>query len=98
MLSAGRASSKIRFAACEPQGQSLRFFIDSHSPLDNSVSIGTDGALSSNHMDMVDGMWLTSLIHKGWRLDPAAVSSEDILRMAAINGAPALWFLTAFPS
>lgn len=55
MLSAGRASSKIRFAACEPQGQSLHFFIDSHSPLDNSVSIGTDGALSSNHMD--NGGW-----------------------------------------
>lgn len=35
-------------------------------------------------------MWLASLIHKGWRLDPAAVSSEDILRMAAINGARAL--------
>ena len=35
-----------------------------------NVSIGTDGASSSNHMDMVDEMWLTSLIHKGWRLDP----------------------------
>ena len=36
-------------------------------------SIGTDGASSSNHMDMVDEMWLTSLIHKGWRLDPTVV-------------------------
>lgn len=54
------------------------------------VSIGTDGASSSNHMDMVDEMWLTSLIHKGWRLDPTTVPSEDILRMATINGARAL--------
>ncbi|MBP8641147.1 MAG: amidohydrolase [Oscillospiraceae bacterium] len=54
------------------------------------VSIGTDGASSSNRMDMVDEMWLTSLIHKGWRLDPTAVPSQDILRMATINGAKAL--------
>ena len=45
-------------------------------------SIGTDGASSSNHMDMVDEMWLTSLIHKGWRLNPTVVPSQDILRMA----------------
>ncbi len=54
------------------------------------VSIGTDGASSSNRMDMVDEMWLTSLIHKGWRLDSTVVPSEDVLRMATINGARAL--------
>ena len=45
---------------------------------------------SSNHMDMVDEMWLTSLIHKGWRLDPTVVPSQDILRMATKWGARAL--------
>ena len=54
------------------------------------LSIGTDGASSSNHMDMVDEMWLTSLIHKGWRLDPTVVPSQDILRMATRWGARAL--------
>ena len=54
------------------------------------VSIGTDGASSSNRMDIVDEMWLTSLIHKGWRLDSTVVPSEDVLRMATINGARAL--------
>lgn len=54
------------------------------------VSIGTDGASSSNRMDMVDEMWLTSLIHKGWRLDSTVVPSEDILRMATKCGARAL--------
>lgn len=54
------------------------------------VSIGTDGASSSNRMDMVDEMWLTSLIHKGWRLDPTVVPSQAILQMATINGARAL--------
>ena len=51
------------------------------------VSIGTDGASSSNRMDMVDEMWLTSLIHKGWRLDSTVVPSTDILCMATKNGA-----------
>ena len=45
-------------------------------------SIGTDGASSSNHMDMVDEMWLTSLIHKGWRLDPTVVPSQGRPRTA----------------
>lgn len=54
------------------------------------VSIGTDGASSSNRMDMVDEMWLTSIIHKGWRLDPTVVKAEEILRMATSDGARAL--------
>lgn len=54
------------------------------------VTIGTDGASSSNRMDIVDEMWLTSLIHKGWRLDSTIVPSEDILRMVTKNGARAL--------
>jgi 5-methylthioadenosine/S-adenosylhomocysteine deaminase len=41
-------------------------------------------------MDMVDEMWLTSLIHKGWRLDSTVVPSTDILCMATKNGARAL--------
>ena len=54
------------------------------------VTIGTDGASSSNRMDIVDEMWVTSLIHKGWRLDSTVVPSEDILRMVTKNGARAL--------
>jgi 5-methylthioadenosine/S-adenosylhomocysteine deaminase len=54
------------------------------------VSIGTDGASSSNRMDIVDEMWLTSLIHKGWRLDSTVMPSQNILRMATKWGAKAL--------
>lgn len=54
------------------------------------VSLGTDGASSSNRMDIVDEMWLTSLIHKGWRLDSTVVPSQDILRMATKMGARCL--------
>ncbi|MCL1847804.1 MAG: amidohydrolase family protein, partial [Coriobacteriia bacterium] len=54
------------------------------------VALGTDGASSSNRMDIVDEMWLTSLIHKGWRLDSTVVPSEAVLRMATSHGARAL--------
>ena len=54
------------------------------------VTIGTDGASSSNRMDIVDEMWLTSIIHKGWRLDPTVVKAEEILRMVTSDGARAL--------
>jgi 5-methylthioadenosine/S-adenosylhomocysteine deaminase len=54
------------------------------------VTIGTDGAPSSNRMDMVDEMWLTSLIHKGWRLDPTVMKAQEILQMATKYGARAL--------
>ena len=54
------------------------------------VTIGTDGAPSNNRMDIVDEMWLTSLIHKGWRLEPDAVKAEEVLNMVTIKGAEAL--------
>ncbi|MBR1566521.1 MAG: amidohydrolase, partial [Oscillospiraceae bacterium] len=54
------------------------------------VTLGTDGAPSNNRMDIVDEMWLCSLIHKGWRLEPDVVKAEEVLRMATIKGAEAL--------
>ncbi|MBO4368014.1 MAG: amidohydrolase [Clostridia bacterium] len=54
------------------------------------VTIGTDGAPSNNRMDIVDEMWLTSLIHKGWRLEPDVVKAEEVLRMVTVKGAEAL--------
>lgn len=56
------------------------------------VSIGTDGAPSSNRMNLIDEMWLTSLIHKGRRLDPAIMPAQQILKMVTTDGAKAvLW-------
>ena len=54
------------------------------------VSIGTDGASANNRMTMIDEMYVTSLIHKGWRLDPTVVKAEEIITMATTNGAKAL--------
>ncbi len=56
-----------------------------------TVSIGTDGgAPASNRMNMIDEMWVTSLIHKGRTHDPSIMPAEEILKMATINGAKAL--------
>lgn len=56
------------------------------------VSIGTDGAPSNNRMDMMDEMYLTSLIHKGRTLSPLTLPAEKVLEMATMNGAKSvLW-------
>ncbi|NJB69349.1 5-methylthioadenosine/S-adenosylhomocysteine deaminase [Desulfobaculum xiamenense] len=52
-----------------------------------AVSIGTDGAPSNNRMDMIDEMWLTTLIHKGRTLNPATLPAVTILEMATLHGA-----------
>jgi len=54
------------------------------------VTLGTDGAPSSNRMTLVDEMWLASLIHKGRTLDPTVVPAQDVLAMVTCNGARAL--------
>ncbi len=54
------------------------------------VGLGTDGAPTNNRMNIVDEMWLTSLIHKGRLRNPTAMPAEDVLKMATINGAKAL--------
>ncbi|MBE3580578.1 MAG: amidohydrolase [Thermoanaerobacteraceae bacterium] len=55
-----------------------------------TVSIGTDGAPSNNRMDMIDEMYLTTLIHKGRTLNPKTLPAEKILEMATIDGARCL--------
>ena len=54
------------------------------------VTIGTDGAPSNNRMDLIDEMWLTSLIHKGRLLDPSVMPAQQVLKMVTTEGATAL--------
>lgn len=54
------------------------------------VSMGTDGASANNRMTLIDEMYVTSLIHKGWRLDPTVVRAEEIIKMVTTSGAKAL--------
>lgn len=55
-----------------------------------NLSNGTDGASSSNRMDIVDEMRLTSIIHKGWRLVTTDVPAQNILRIGTKCGARTL--------
>ncbi|QGP92625.1 Atrazine chlorohydrolase [Neomoorella glycerini] len=55
-----------------------------------TVSIGTDGAPSNNRMDMMDEMYLATLIHKGRNLNPKILPAEKVLEMATIDGARCL--------
>jgi 5-methylthioadenosine/S-adenosylhomocysteine deaminase len=54
------------------------------------VGLGTDGAPCNNRMDLIDEMWLATLIHKGRNLDPTLVPAERVLAMATIDGARCL--------
>jgi len=54
------------------------------------VGLGTDGAPSNNRMNILDEMWLTTLLHKGRLHDPMAMPAETVLQMATIDGARCL--------
>jgi len=54
------------------------------------VGLGTDGAPANNRMNLIDDMWLASLIHKGRRLDPTVLPAQKMLEMVTCDGAHAL--------
>ncbi len=55
-----------------------------------NVTLGTDGAISGNDLDMFLAMRLAATLHKASSGDPAAVSAHQALHMATLNGARAL--------
>ncbi len=62
------------------------------------VALGTDGAASSNNLDMIEAMKTATLLQKGWRGDPTVVPAEQILSIATLGhtiaaGQPADLFL-----
>ncbi|NUS79639.1 MAG: amidohydrolase [Streptomyces sp.] len=54
-----------------------------------TVGIGTDGAVSSNTLDVLGAVRQAALVHKAGG-DPTAVGAEQAVRMATIEGARAL--------
>jgi 5-methylthioadenosine/S-adenosylhomocysteine deaminase len=54
------------------------------------VSIGTDGASSNNNLDMFEEMKFASLLQKVSTLNPKALTAEETVSAATINGAKAL--------
>ena len=54
------------------------------------LCIGTDGAASSNNLDILEAMKTSALLQKAFRRDPAALPLPELLAMATVNGARAL--------
>lgn len=51
------------------------------------VAIGTDGPASNNNLNFFKEMYLTTTLQKIKYNDAAAISPEEVLRMATVNGA-----------
>ena len=54
------------------------------------VALGTDGAASSNDLDMFAAMRLAGLVQKGRLMDASVLPAAELVRMATIDGARAL--------
>jgi 5-methylthioadenosine/S-adenosylhomocysteine deaminase len=55
-----------------------------------AVGLGTDGAASNNNQDMFEEMNLAAKQQKLVRMDPKALSAQQVVEMATITGARAL--------
>ena len=55
------------------------------------VGLGVDGAASNNNQDMFELMKTTALIHKAVSLDPLAITAQQVLDMATIEGARSIF-------
>jgi 5-methylthioadenosine/S-adenosylhomocysteine deaminase len=55
-----------------------------------ALGLGTDGAASSNDLDMFTAMRLAALLHKVLQKDPRVVPAAAVVEMATLGGARAL--------
>ena len=55
-----------------------------------NVCLGTDGAASSNNLDMLEAMKTAAFFQKAWRDDPSALPLHTLLDLATVNGAKAM--------
>lgn len=55
-----------------------------------NVCLGTDGAASSNNLDILETMKTSSFMQKAWRNDPKAMPIDELMNMSSLNGANAL--------
>lgn len=57
-----------------------------------NVALGTDGPSSNNCLDMFREMFLASSLAKLREKDAAVISTMDVLKMATVNGAKAMYY------
>lgn len=56
-----------------------------------TVSLGTDSVASNNNLDLFEELKAVATIHKGVLQDATAITAEQALDMATIQGAAAVW-------
>jgi len=57
-----------------------------------NVCLGTDGAASSNNLDMREAAKTMAFMQKAWRNDPSALPLGELMEVATHNGAKALGY------
>ncbi len=57
-----------------------------------TVGLGTDGASSNNKLDMFSEMRLAALIHKASSYNPFAITANEAIEMATVEGAKCLGY------
>lgn len=57
-----------------------------------NVCLGTDGAASSNRLDIWEAGKFAALIQKGINHDPSIITTKEVVKMMTINGLKALRF------
>ena len=55
-----------------------------------NICLGTDGASSSNTLDMLETMKTSALFQKAWENDPSSMPLHELMDSATVNGARAL--------
>ena len=67
-----------------------RFYYNELRDAGVNVCIGTDGASSSNNMDILEHMKNSALLQKAWRESPSEMPLQELFKCATENGARAL--------
>lgn len=67
-----------------------KFKYDALKDAGANVCIGTDGAASSNNLDLRESMKTMALLQKAWRHTPSAMPLDELMDVATVNGAKAL--------
>ncbi|MEM3754093.1 MAG: amidohydrolase family protein, partial [Candidatus Bathyarchaeia archaeon] len=54
------------------------------------IALGTDASNCNNSQNMIETMKITACLQKAYLLDPTALTANQVVRMATIDGAKAL--------
>jgi 5-methylthioadenosine/S-adenosylhomocysteine deaminase len=73
-------------------GSGYKFLYEEMRSAGIAIGLGTDGCASSNSLDMIEAMRLTSYLGKAWRKNPEVMTCEEMFDAATKVGANMLGF------